>query len=111
MPNQLALDRTFHALGDHTRRAVVRRLSRGEAAVSELRRPFRMALPSFLQHLDVLEQSGLVRSKKRGRVRTYRLVPGRLEAAEGWLSAARTQWEERLDRLDAYVLELKKGAK
>jgi DNA-binding transcriptional ArsR family regulator len=95
MPNQAALDRTFHALGDSTRRAVLRRLGRGEAAVSELRRPFAMALPSFLQHLDVLEQSGLVRSRKRGRVRSYRIERRRLQAAEGWLAAQRAKGDKR----------------
>jgi len=108
MPNQsLALDRVFHALGDPTRRAVLRRLGDGPAAVSELARPFDMALPSFTQHLDVLEACGLVRSRKAGRVRTYRLVPKPLQAAEHWMVAQRRLWERRLDQLDAYLLELK----
>jgi len=112
MPNQqVQLDRVFRALGDPTRRAVLSRLSAGPAPVSELARPFKMALPSFTQHLDVLEQSGLVRSRKAGRVRTYRLVPQRLQAAERWMSKQRALWERRLDQLDSYLLELKENLK
>src|SRR2546430_10215409 len=82
MPNQqMHLDRVFRALGDPTRRAVLSRLCNGPAPVSELARSFDMALPSFAQHLDVLEECGLVRSRKVGRVRTYRLVPHSLRAA------------------------------
>ena len=110
MPNQLPrLDRVFQALADPTRRAVVERLCQGPAAVSELARPFRMALPSFSQHLDVLEGCGLVRSRKAGRVRTYRLAPAPLKAAETWMTTRRALWERRLDQLDAYLDELKKG--
>jgi DNA-binding transcriptional ArsR family regulator len=87
MTNQMAqLDRVFQALADPTRRAVLERLGRGPAAVSVLAEPFRMALPSFLQHLKVLENCGLVRSKKTGRVRTFRVVPRPMEAVEGWLA-------------------------
>src|SRR4051812_44536453 len=108
MPKQsIALDRVFHALGDPTRRAVLQRLSDGPAAVKELARPFDMALPSFTQHLTVLEQCGLVRSRKTGRVRTYQLVPKPLQAAEDWMVAQRDLWERRLDQLDAYLLALK----
>ena len=108
MPNQsAALDRVFHALGDPTRRAVVQRLSAGPAPVTELARPFDMALPSFTQHLAVLEACGLVRSRKTGRVRTYQLVPKPLQAAEHWMAAQRDLWERRLDQLDAYLLTLK----
>jgi len=106
MPNQ-QLTRVFQALTDPTRRAVLERLTRGPAAVSELARPFRMALPSFTQHLNVLEKSGLVRSRKRGRVRTYALAPQRLRAAEHWLSAQRLHWERRLDSLDAFLKSFK----
>jgi DNA-binding transcriptional ArsR family regulator len=110
MANQeAALDRVFHALANPTRRAVVKRPSEGPAAASELAEPFAMALPSFMQHLQVLEGSGLVRSEKRGRVRTYRLTPERLARAETWMERARRLWGARLDRLDAYVLELKEG--
>ena len=101
------VDLVFRALADPTRRRVVERLSEGEAAVSELAAPFEMALPSFLQHLRVLESSGLVTSQKTGRVRTYALAPQRLQQAETWLARQRGLWERRLDQLDAYLLELK----
>lgn len=108
MPNQqIEIERIFYALGDSTRRAVVERLSSGPAAVKELASPFAMALPSFTQHLGVLEKSGLVRSEKRGRVRTYYLVPKRLKAAESWLETNRRMWKKRLDQLDNYLLTLK----
>lgn len=100
------LDRVFQALADPTRRAVLERLSRGKAPVSELAEPFDMALPSFLQHLRVLEISGLVRSEKTGRVRTYEVSPEPLRAAEGWMAEQRSLWERRLDQLDAYLGEL-----
>lgn len=110
MANQTApLDGVFHALANPTRRAVVERLSRGPAAASELAEPFAMALPSFMQHLGVLERSGLVRSQKAGRVRTYSLTPGRLAQAESWMERTRRSWEGRLDRLDDYLLRLKEG--
>jgi DNA-binding transcriptional ArsR family regulator len=112
MPNrQIQLDRVFRALGDPTRRAVLRRLSAGSAPVSELARPFRMALPSFTQHLGVLEECGLVRSRKVGRIRTYRLAPQPLKAAERWMVQQRALWERRLDQLDNYLLELKEEMK
>ncbi len=108
MPNQQPqLDRVFRALGDPTRRAVLARLSLGEVAVSELARPFDMALPSFTQHLGVLEECGLVKSKKTGRVRTYRLMPQPLKAAERWMAEQRRLWERRLDQLDAYLKVMK----
>src|SRR5215813_2137020 len=108
MPNYAAqLDAVFRALGDPTRRAVLRRLSRGPAPVSELARPFEMALPSFTQHLAVLENCGLVRSRKTGRVRTFQLVPQPLEAAERWIIEQRAMWERRLDQLDNYLIDLK----
>jgi DNA-binding transcriptional ArsR family regulator len=104
MPNQTAqLDIVFQALADPTRRAVLERLGRGPAAVSELARPFRMALPSFAQHLGVLERCGLVRSSKTGRVRTYQLMPQRLNAATHWLETQRAQWARRLDQLDTFL--------
>jgi DNA-binding transcriptional ArsR family regulator len=108
MPNQaIQLDRVFRALGDPTRRAVLGRLSRGPAPVSELARPFEMALPSFIQHLAVLEGCGLVRSRKSGRVRTFQLVPQPLEAAESWMAEQRALWERRLDQLDNFLKDLK----
>jgi DNA-binding transcriptional ArsR family regulator len=106
MPNQQLTD-VFQALTDPTRRAVLERLTRGPAAVKELARPFNMALPSFVQHLGVLEDCGLVRSKKQGRVRTYTLAPEPLKAAEHWLSAQRLEWERRLDALDDFFKTLK----
>jgi DNA-binding transcriptional ArsR family regulator len=107
MPNQQQLTRVFQALADPTRRAVLERLGTGPVAMSELAQPFKMALPSFAQHLDVLENCGLVRSRKAGRVRTYRLAPQRLQVAETWLSAQRTKWTRRLDQLDGYLKILK----
>lgn len=85
---------------------MLERLSGGGAAVSELAAPFDMALPSFLQHLVVLESCGLVESEKAGRVRTYRLTPEPLRAAEGWMSQQRALWERRLDQLDGYLAGL-----
>jgi DNA-binding transcriptional ArsR family regulator len=101
--NQTRLDHVFHALADPTRRAVLRRLGRGPAPVSELAQPFAMALPSFMQHLRVLEESGLVRSRKKGRVRTCRLAPQPLKRAERWMVEQRALWERRLDQLDGYL--------
>ena len=104
MPNQAhPLDKIFHALADPTRRSVMERLSTGPASVGELARPFAMALPSFLQHLKVLEESGLLRSHKVGRVRTCQIEPQALEITEEWLAEQRTLWERRLDQLDALV--------
>jgi DNA-binding transcriptional ArsR family regulator len=108
MPNQMAqLNLVFQALADPTRRAVVERLSHGPTATSELARPFKMALPSFLQHLDVLQKCGLVQSRKSGRVRTYELAPNTLKEAEDWLSAQRSLWERSLDQLDSFLEGLK----
>jgi DNA-binding transcriptional ArsR family regulator len=103
----LPADRVFHALADPTRRRVLERLSRGPGSVSELARPFAMALPSFMEHLRVLEGCGLVRSRKQGRVRTYRLAPRRLRLVEDWLARQRTLWERRLDQLDEHLFALK----
>ncbi len=105
MPNQLTLDRVFRALGDSTRRAVVERLTRGPVAASELARPFRMALPSFLQHMAVLEECGLVFSRKKGRVRTYRIAPKTLQTAQSWLDKQRALWERRLNQLEEFLKE------
>jgi DNA-binding transcriptional ArsR family regulator len=101
------VDDIFRALSDPTRRHVVERLTRSPASVSELAEPFEMALPSFLQHLKVLEECGLVNSQKTGRVRTYALEPRKLKHAEDWLSRQRALWERRLDQLDEYLLKLK----
>jgi len=99
-----AIDGIFRALSDPTRRHVVERLSVKPSSVSELAACFPMALPSFVEHLRVLERSGLVRSKKVGRVRTYELAPAQLKVATLWLERQRAMWERRLDRLDAYLL-------
>jgi DNA-binding transcriptional ArsR family regulator len=108
MPNQsVQLNQVFQALGDPTRRAVLKRLRRGPMSTLELARPFRMALPSFTQHMGLLERSGLVKSTKSGRVRTYRLAPKRLQAAEHWMMEQRKFWERRLDQLDAYLVTMK----
>lgn len=110
MLNQsLALDQVFQALADPTRRGMVERLSRGPASVSELARPLSMSLPAVLQHLHVLEASGLVRSEKIGRVRTCRIDSRALSAAEHWLGRQRAMWEARLDRLDAFLMQQKDG--
>jgi DNA-binding transcriptional ArsR family regulator len=100
-------DDVFHALSNSTRRKVLEQLSAGPATVSDLAAPFDMKLPSFVQHLAVLEQSRLVKSKKRGRVRTYEIAPERFKVAEDWLTARRQVWEARLDRFDQYVKQLK----
>lgn len=97
------LDKAFQALANPTRRAVIERLVRGPATVSELADPCSMALPSFLQHLRVLEKSGLVESQKEGRTRTLRLKPQRLQQVSHWLAKQREIWERRLQQLDAYV--------
>jgi DNA-binding transcriptional ArsR family regulator len=107
MVQSAAADKAFHALSNPTRRRVVERLSVGPATVSELAAPFDMQLPSFVQHLSVLEQSRLVRSKKRGRVRTYEIVPEQFKVVEDWLTTRRQLWEARLDRFDQYVKRLK----
>ena len=108
MPNQtLRLDAVFHALADPTRRAVLTRLASGPAPTSELAHPFGMALPSFSQHMNVLERCGLVRSHKAGRVRTWRIAPRPLKIAEKWILAQRAIWERRLDQLDDYLDTLK----
>ncbi|MEO1091217.1 MAG: metalloregulator ArsR/SmtB family transcription factor [Pseudomonadota bacterium] len=99
------LDQVFHALADPTRRAVVQRLCEGPASVSELAKPFEMKLPTFLQHVRVLERSGLVRSTKRGRVRTCEMEPARLSAAATWITDQRALWEARLDRLERLLRE------
>lgn len=97
------LDRVFHALADPARRSMLERLTHGPASVSELAEPLAMSLPGVVQHLAVLEESGLVRSTKMGRVRTCQLEAGSLQRAEQWLNERRTAWERRLDRLGDYL--------
>jgi DNA-binding transcriptional ArsR family regulator len=104
-PGDAQVDMLFHALADPSRRAMVDRLTRGPASVSELARPLTMSLPAVVQHLHVLEASGLVRSQKLGRVRTCTVEPTALRAAEQWLTERRTFWEQSLDRLGEYLAE------
>ena len=106
-----ALDLMFQALADPSRRIMVERLSRGPASVSELAKPFAMSLPAVVQHLKVLEASGLVRSEKVGRVRTCRIEAKALRTAEHWIGERRTMWERRLDRLGEYLAEMGPQAK
>ena len=94
-----ALDLMFQALADPSRRVMVEQLTRGPASVSELAKPLAMSLPAVVQHLQVLEASGLVRSDKAGRVRTCHIEPKALRTAEHWIAERRTTWERRLDRL------------
>jgi DNA-binding transcriptional ArsR family regulator len=108
MLNQsMNLDHLFHALADPARRAMVERLSRGPAPVSELARPLPMSLPAAMQHLGVLEAAGLVRSVKVGRVRTCAIEPQALSQAEQWINDRRIEWARRLDRLGEYLEALK----
>lgn len=100
------LDRTFQALADPTRRGMLARLSRGPASVSDLARPFAISLPAVLQHVQALEQSGLVKSAKKGRVRTVEIEPAAISAAEHWLAEQRSLWEARADRLESYLATL-----
>lgn len=113
MPNQteVVLSDIFRGLADPTRRAVIERLSRGPAAVTELAQPFNMALPSFTQHLCVLEDCGLVTSAKIGRVRTYQLVPTSLARADAWLNRQRDHWNRRLDQLDHELITMARAAR
>jgi DNA-binding transcriptional ArsR family regulator len=98
-------DSVFHALADPSRRAMIERLCRGPASVSELASPLKMSLPAVVQHLHVLEGSGLVSSQKRGRVRTCSVQPAALMSAERWISERRTSWEQSLDRLGEYLAQ------
>lgn len=106
MPNYPAsLDHVFHALADPTRRAIVERLTRGPASVSELAAPMAMSLAAVMQHLKVLEDSRLLRTEKHGRVRTCTIDPDVLARAEAWLTDRRTLWMQRLDRLGEFLAE------
>ncbi len=100
-----ALDLVYSALADPTRRAMIAQLVRGPASVSELARPLKMSLPAVSQHLKVLEDSGLVASRKVGRVRTCRLDPKRLDAAQSWIAEQRSLWDSRFDRMDELLLK------
>ena len=104
---QAPLDLAFQALADPARRAIVDRLALGPASVSELAKPLPMSLPAVMLHLKVLEESGLVKSEKAGRVRTYELDPKAIRRAEEWMATRRAAWEKRLDQLDSFLNELK----
>jgi DNA-binding transcriptional ArsR family regulator len=106
-----ALDLTFQALADPARRAMLERLARGPAAVSELAQPLTMSLPAVLQHLNVLETAGLVTSAKTGRVRTCQIAGPALSQAQDWLAARRAEWETRFDRLESYLNDMTKDGK
>jgi DNA-binding transcriptional ArsR family regulator len=99
------VDRVFHALGDPTRRAILERLSAGPISVSKLARPLDITLAAVVQHLQVLERSGLVHTQKLGRVRTCRMDPRGLSIAERWIDERRSLWEKRLDRLGDFLAE------
>jgi DNA-binding transcriptional ArsR family regulator len=105
------LDGIFQALSDPTRRAVLQRLSRGPASITELAEPFDMALPSFMKHIRLLEDSGWILTRKEGRVRTCGIDKKSLAAAEGWLAAQRALWEARTDRLEQFVASARKKEK
>lgn len=98
-----SLDESFQALADPTRRAILKRLISGKASVKELAEPFSMGLPSFMKHIKVLERSGLINSKKEGRVRTCQLETKQLMAVETWLSEQRQLWQGRMDRMADYI--------
>jgi DNA-binding transcriptional ArsR family regulator len=101
------LDRAFQALADPVRRGMLARLSRGPASVSELARPFDISLPAVLQHLQALEASGLIATRKVGRVRTCRIEPAALSAAETWIANQRATWEARIDRFEDHLATIK----
>ena len=102
---QAVIDRVFHALGDPTRRAIVEKLSEGPISVSHLARPLEITLAAVVQHLQILEKSGLVHTEKVGRVRTCRIEPTGLSVAEQWIEDRRSLWEKRLDRLGDLLAE------
>jgi DNA-binding transcriptional ArsR family regulator len=105
------LDAVFHALSDPTRRAVLGRLGKGPASISALAEPFDMALPSFMKHIHLLEESGWIRTRKLGRVRTCMIERKRFAVVEGWLSQQRALWEARTDRLERFVTTGRKKGK
>jgi len=101
--HSISLDRVFYALSDHSRRSIVEELSKKEASVSELAKPFKMSLAAVVQHIQILEESGLVRTRKSGRVRTCRVEPRSLEVIESWLGQRKRFWEKNLDRLGGFL--------
>lgn len=109
--NPVSLDRIFYALSDQSRRLIVEELSKKEASVSELARPFKMSMAAVVQHIQVLEQCGLITTHKSGRVRTCKVEPRSLEVIEGWLSQRRRLWERNLDRLGEFLERNQKEGK
>jgi DNA-binding transcriptional ArsR family regulator len=105
LSQRVSVDRVFHALGDPTRRAILERLGDGPLSVSRLARPLDITLAAVVQHLQVLERSGLVHTQKLGRVRTCRMEPRGLSIAERWIDERRSLWEKRLDRLGDFLAE------
>jgi len=105
----LPIDRVFQALGDPTRRAIMEKLGEGPVSVSRLAEPFGMTLAAVVQHVQVLEECGLVRTEKLGRVRTCRIDPAGLQAASQWIMDRRSPWERRLDRLGEFLAEPDEG--
>lgn len=103
---KIDIDQVFHALGDPTRRAIVKKVSEGPVSVSRLAEPLAITLAAVVQHLQVLEESGLIRTEKVGRVRTCRIEPQGLSAAEHWIRDRRSEWERKLDRLGDLLAEL-----
>jgi DNA-binding transcriptional ArsR family regulator len=108
-PHGLDVDRIFQTLGDATRRAMLERLSRGPMSVSMLAEPFNMSLAAVVQHIQVLEEAGLVKTEKLGRVRSCRIETASLRAAEEWLRARRPEWDRKLDRLEQFLDLPEKG--
>jgi DNA-binding transcriptional ArsR family regulator len=106
-----SLDRIFYALSDQSRRLIVEQLSKKEASVSELAQPLKMSMPAVVQHIQILEESGLIRTQKSGRVRTCRIEPRSLEVIEGWLTQRRRLWERNLDRLGEFLERSEKEGK
>lgn len=109
--HSVPLDRIFHALSDPSRRSIVEELTKREASVSELARPLKMSMAAVVQHIQILEESGLIRTHKSGRVRTCRVEPRALEAIESWLSQRRRLWERNLDRLGEFLERTQKERK
>ena len=110
MVQSQTLDRTFSALSDPTRRDILERLSTGPASISELARPYRISLPGVMKHVRILEEANLVTTDKHGRTRECRLGPERMDDATSWIERYRSQWEHRLDRLEA-IIERRKGGR
>jgi DNA-binding transcriptional ArsR family regulator len=109
--NSKSLDRIFYALSDQSRRSIIEQLSKKEASVSELAKPLKMSMPAVVQHIQILEESGLIRTQKSGRVRTCRIEPRSLEVIEGWLTQRRRFWERNLDRLGEFLERSEKEGK